>query len=179
MIQISDQLHEKLYGDEAILEKLERARVAFLEGDKSALFFVIMCCAQYQAIIPDWATDEILKIEQLIETGELKDFNAAFGWDGENKATRKKRARLKMHTNSVLGLLQKYRLEGDSLNADDLLQKVADELEISRRDVENIYKQSGKFIKNLPRGNPENGNFAFSHTTLTSHRRHGRPILKD
>ena len=152
---------------------------AFLNGERAALFYVLPICAQYQAIIPDWAADEILKINRLLEEGELKDFNDAFSWDGEHQATRKKAARLKKHTKQVLGLLQKHRLEGDSLNSDDILQTVADEVGVSRRDVAEIYKTSGHFIKSLPRGNPDKGVFCIGHSELPFHRRKGRNILKD
>ena len=178
-IQISDELHEALYGDEAVLKYLEIMRKAFIEGNKSAVFYVLPICARYQAVIPEWAADEILKIESNLYTGKLKDFNDALGWEGEHQATRKKEARLRNLSNQVIISLQEHRLKGASLNADDILQTVAEELKISRRDVEDIYKQSGQFTKDLPRKKPENTAYAIMHTTLPSYRRHGRPVLKD
>lgn len=178
-IQISDELHEALHGNDAVLKHLEIMHKAFIEGNRSAIFYVLPICARYQAVIPEWAADEILKIECNLYTGKLKDFNDALGWDGGNQATRKKEARLRKLTNQVLNSLQEHRLKGASLNADDILQTVADDLKISRRDVEDIYRQHGQFIKKLPRKKPENTAYVSMHTTLPSYRRHGRPILKD
>ena len=79
----------------------------------------------------------------------------------------------------MLGLLQKYRLDGLSFNADEILQTIADELGISRRDVNDIYKNKGQFIKALPRGNPENINYGFGNMEFAASRRFGRAVLKD
>lgn len=178
-MQLSKEIEEVIHGDKAVLHYLEICRLCFIDGDKTALFGVIRLCAQYQAIIPDWATDEILKIEPLISSGELRDFNCAFGFRPANLATLKKNARQKKYTNTVLGLLQKYRLEGSSLNADDIFQTIADELGISRRDVNDIYKKEGQFIKALPKGNSGNLINGFGRMELPNFRRSGRAVLKD
>lgn len=142
---------------------------------------MITLCARYQAVIPEWAANEILRIEQSIKNGEVKDFNVTFGWTSENLASRKKKAKLEKHTNEVLAMMQKFRVnEGYSLNADELLQEVADKLKISRRVVEDIYKEHGQFIKDLPRKCPEIGaTYSFVSIEIPRPRRHGRPILKD
>ena len=190
MTQISDELHEALYGDEAVLNALEGAGVAFNGGNKGALFYVIYVCAQFQAVIPDWAADEIFKIDNSLIDGTLKDYNAAFG-KTENQARRKRIARLKNLTPQVLCTLSRLRNQdrpkymgksikpGASLSSDDIMESVATELKISRQDVEDIYKQSGKFIKNMQRGNPENNNYVQSYSGTPFHRRSGRPILRD
>ena len=179
VIQFSKELEEALHGDKAVLNYLELVHNDFINGNKTALFNVLQLCAQYQAVIPDWASDEILKMGGRIDRGELKDLNEAFGWEGENLATRKRRARLEQNSNAVLGLLQKHRLAGDSLNADDIFQTVAEELKISRRDVEDIYKLYGQFIKKLPRGNPDNIIHGIFNSQMPFIRRYGRAILKD
>jgi hypothetical protein len=179
MVGLSKELEESLYGDEAVLRYLQIVKDAFDSGDREALFGVISLCAQYQAIIPDWAADEIIKIERLIEVGELKDYNEAFGFKPENVATRKKQARIAKFRPQVLARIQHHRLEGASLNADDILATVADELGISRRDVEDIYKMHGGFLKDLPRGNPDKAIYAIANIVLPTVRRYGRPILKD
>lgn len=105
-IQISKMLEESMHGDKAVLSYMDMCHAEFVAGDKTALFMVIILCAQYQAIIPEWAADEVLKIEPLIESGELRDLDDAFGFAAENQATRKKRSRLKKQTSAVLGLMQ-------------------------------------------------------------------------
>lgn len=109
-IQISKALEEAMHGDDAVMKYLEICREAFLVGNRTALFELIEICAQYQAVIPEWAADEILKIRQLIESGAVSGFDEAFEFKAEHQATRKKKARLKKYKNEVLGLMQKYRL---------------------------------------------------------------------
>ena len=179
MVQFSDALMEKWYGDEAVLNYIGMAHEAFLAGNKGALFGVLYICAQFQAVIPDWAADEIFKIDNSLIDGTLKDYNEAFGWQTENQATRKKTARLKNLTNTVLLTLSRLRNEGFSLTSDEIMASAAEELQISRRDVEDIYKQSGQFIKDMPKGNPENNNYVQSHIVIPFHRRSGRPVLRD
>lgn len=179
MIQFSDEINEKMYGDEAVLNSIKIAHEAFLAGNRGAIFDVISLCAQFQAVIPDWAADEIFKIDNSLIDGTLKDYNDAFGWEIEHLATRKKTARLKSLTPHVLLTLSKLRNEGASLNADDIMATAAEKLEISRRDVEEIYKQSGQFIKDMPQGNTENNNYVQSHIVIPFHRRSGRPVLRD
>ena len=59
------------------------------------------------------------------------------------------------------------------------MRLVAVELNISRRDVEDIYKQSGQFVKGMSQGNPENNNYVQSYAGIPFHRRSGRPVLRD
>jgi hypothetical protein len=151
----------------------------FNAGDRTVLFDVIATCARFQAIIPKWATDEILLAEHALENGNMKDFNAVFGYAGEHLASRKKKARLAKYATQVLSKLQQLRLEGGSLNADDIFADVANELGISRRDVEDIYKNDGKFIKELPRENTDDTVYGFAKVEIPYYRRYGRPILKD
>jgi hypothetical protein len=180
-IQISKELEDALYGDEAVMKYLEICREGFIAGNKTCLFEIIEIRAQHQAVIPGWAADEILKIRGLIEDGEVKGFDEVFDFKAENQATRKRKARLKKYKNEVLGLMQSYRVgkTDNSLTADDILQTVAEDLKISRRDVEDIYRSSGSFIKAIPKGNPENIIYGFAHSEMPPYRRQGRAILKD
>ena len=180
-IQISKATEEALHGDDAVMKYLKICHETFLAGNRTALFELIETCAKYQAVIPEWAADEILKIRQLIESGAVSGFDDFFEFKAEHKGKRKKKARLNEHKNEVLRLLQKYRLGkiDNSLNSDEILQTVADELAISRRDVEDIYRLFGKFIKKLPKGNPNNDIYGFCHSVLPAYRRQGRAILKD
>ena len=90
VMNISKELEEAIHGDTAVLHYLDHEHNDFITGNKTALLHVLQLCAQYQAVIPDWAADEILKMSVKIDRGEIKDFNEAFGWEGENLATRKK-----------------------------------------------------------------------------------------
>lgn len=181
MITLSNDLFEKCFGDEAILKYLEMGKDAFIAGDRQALLGVIFLCARYQAVIPDWAADAILKAEDDIESGVACDPNEVFGWSGKRKEQneRAKLWRQQELAPKVLGHMQNDRLDGGGLNADIDLQRIADELNISRRDVEDIYKHRGQFIKTLPKGNTSAGVFLFGMGKVEQPRRQGRPILRD
>ena len=162
-------------GNNYIIEKISAREQKFGAGDRTVLFEVISICARYQAVIPEWVVDEILKIDSEIVSGEMIDFNHAFGFANQNLAKRKKAARDKKNTIAVLSMLQQLRAQGQTLNADDICQTVADNLGISRRGVEDIYKQDGKFIKDIKKGD----NCGFAIIEIKEARRHGRPMFQD
>lgn len=177
-MQLSRELEEKLWGDPAILRDLAHTEASYRAGDRTALFEAIAICARFQAVIPEWAADAILEIEVQLKNGRLEDFNDAFGSWGK-QGTRYKAYRQGKHAKEVLERLMVYRLEGGNLNAAEAFQPIADELGISRRDVEEIYKRNGAFIKDIPRGNPSGGRHVHMNLVLAPPRRHGRPILRD
>jgi hypothetical protein len=179
MLSFSPDLEERLWGDDAILGYLEEGRKTYESGDRSALLGIARLCASLQAVIPDWATDALLDIMQKLESGDLNDLNEAFGWKASHKATRRKRHRQTEKGSDILERLQEFRLNGGTLNADEGLQSIADELGTSRRDVEEVYKRKGQFIKKLPRGNPDGHIYCFPRMKVPVPRRRGRPILRD
>lgn len=179
MITLSDDALEKCFGDDAILKYLEMGREAFIAGDRLALLAVIFWCARYQAVIPEWAADALLKAEVELESGGARDPNEVFGWPNVRKGEREKNSRQKELAPKVVGALMNHRLAGGGLNADIDLQLIANELGISRRDVEEIYKHHGQFVKDLPRENPNGGAFSFGMGAIQPPRRKGRPALKD
>lgn len=184
MIALSKTLEERLWGDAAVLRYLQMGKDAFESGEKDALLGVVFLCARFQAVIPDWAVDALLGIERGLEDGRLLDLNQAFGWQHEHLAARKKRARQRRLRAPVLQELQAARLAGASFNADDICTRVVESLrkkgmKLSRRDVEEIYKEHGAFLKKLPRSPDPNHRYAQFHATLPDHRRTGRAILRD
>ena len=80
-------------GNNYIIKKISAREQKFGAGDRTVLFEVISICARYQAVIPEWVVDEILKIDSEIVSGEMIDFNHAFGFANQNLAKRKKAAR--------------------------------------------------------------------------------------
>lgn len=177
VINLSKDVEERMFGDDAILRYIDDDRIAFDSGDPQALLRVVFLCARFQAVIPEWATDALLNAEAELEAGKVEDPNMVFGWPKIRKGQREKGARQKELAPKVLGYLQNHRLAGGGLNADVDFQMIADELEISRRDVEDIYKQHGQFVKDLPRGNPEGGVYVLGHGKIAWPRRSGRPTL--
>lgn len=70
---ITTQKRKLLVGDELedalILKMFAEAEEAFQNGDRKELLNVIFLCAKYQAVIPDWAADELLAIRKARGTG--------------------------------------------------------------------------------------------------------------
>jgi hypothetical protein len=183
VVLLSKELEDKMWGDEAVLGYLELGRQAFEAGDRSALFTVICICARFQAVIPEWAADALLQMERDLEVGKLTDFNEAFGPVGERKNARQRNARLARARGSVLQELQAQRLADSSIGP-EMFDRVAENLkergmDVNRRDVEDIYKQYGQFIKDLPRKPDPNNRYAQIHANIPQPRRHGRAILRD
>jgi hypothetical protein len=108
----------------------------------------------------------------------LQDANEAFGWEKEDPRTRAKTNRQNKNAKAVLTLLLKKRLAGENLNRDEMFGSIAAELGIPRRDVEEIYKRDGQFIRDIPPGGDGNVH-GFFRPTFTMPRRRGRPILRD
>jgi hypothetical protein len=184
MVTLSKAVQEAMWGDEAILRYLEMAREHVEKGERSALIETVYLCARFQAVIPDWAADALLHAQRGLIVGEFKDFNEAYGWDGESPTVRKRSARRARIEKDVLLELQNTRLDGASLSPDDMFDRVCDGLKmrgikVTRRDVEAIYKTSGQFVKGLPRSKDPMQNFAFAHSTIPLPRRTGRSILRD
>lgn len=181
VISISADLEEKMFGDEAVIRYLDIERQRFESGDRSALLDALALCANFQAVIPEWASDALLEALENATIGKAKDFNEVFGWRG-GKREQKERAKLWRQqelAQKVIGHMLNHRLSGGGLNADIDPQLIADELNISRRDVEDIYKHQGQFIKSLPKGNPDGGVYGFGMGKTPIPRRRGRPILRD
>ena len=184
MIELSDELNEKLYGDAAVLAGLLSYEEAYKAGRKYVLFEALSHCAQFQVVIPEWAADALLTMQRNLEDGDEKDLNSAFGWDdtpkeSRNKAARSHDARVKENRKKVIEALWQHRLQGGTLNADEGLALVAEQLGLSRRLVEDIYRESGEFIKNMPRDHPSDINTGFFMATLPGVRRRGRKLICD
>jgi hypothetical protein len=182
-MQLSAELNEKLFGDEAVLQYLEDGRKAFDDGDRSALFSVLCLCANFQAVLPEWAADALLAMEKQLEDGTLADFNEAFGDAGEHRASRRRRARLAKQRHLVLSELQRLRLSGAALDVntfDEVVEALRSRnLKLNRRDVQDIYQQHGVFLRNLPRNPDPNHRYAMINGVIRIPRRTDRPVLAD
>ncbi len=126
--------------DKDVLSALADAQARFLSGDKSQLMRCIFLCARFQAVIPDWAVDALVKIQESMEAGEITDFNEAFGKPAARVDTRAAKARQKRLTPDVLHVLGLLRVRGSPMTSDDFFseaqEKLKDEgIEVSVRDI--------------------------------------------
>jgi hypothetical protein len=176
---------EDYIGDAEVLRLLERARQGFEGGDKSQLMWCVYRCARFQAVIPEWAVDALLAIQDDMESGRIADFNGAFGKPSEKVNTRAARERKKKLAPEVLIVLTRLRADGSSLNDDEMFGEALEILrgqgfDVNHRDIQDIYKSDGGFIKKIPRKpSPKQGNYTVASLMLPSPRRRGRNTLQD
>jgi hypothetical protein len=178
-INLSTELKNALYGDEAVLKYIDICKVSFDAGDRTALFELLELCARFQAVIPEWAADEILKVSQQLEDGEMTDFNDFFGFKVPHKTVIKRDARLRKLESAIRNELFHYRCNGGSFNAEEAFGVIAERLNVSRRDIEAIYKRN-PFLKNIPQTQSDNKILIYGDLKAPPPpRRSGRSILKD
>ena len=178
-INLSTELKNALYGDEAVLKYIDIFKVSFDAGDRTALFELLELCARFQAVIPEWAADEILKVRRQLEEGDITDFNDFFGFKVPHKTVIKKEARLRKLESAIKNELFHYRCNGGSFNAEEAFDMIAERLNVSRRDVETIYKRN-PFLKNIPQTQSANKILIYGDLKAPPPpRRSGRSILKD
>ncbi|MFO1415275.1 MAG: hypothetical protein U1F10_15500 [Burkholderiales bacterium] len=176
MRTIFQDLANDLLGAGGMRQRLAVLERAYAEGDRFALLEALLVCGLLQAVIPDWAVDALVDVDRNLASGELEDLNEALGWQAPSQARRKKERQKELQTELVLGALARYRVDGGPLNAEEAFAPVAAELGIGRRLVETIYKESGAWIKGLPKNA---GNYAFSLAGSPFPRRRGRPTYAD
>jgi hypothetical protein len=177
-MNLSEDLTDKIFGDEAVIGYLENCEGRYREGKREALFEALILCARFQAVIPEWAADAIIDGEIALNSGECKDWNELFGGDKlANQRDRKREARIRDNTREVLGMLMKYRCDGGGLNAEQAFGEISEETGLPRRDVDAIYRRSGKWVKDIPKGNPGGVSHCFGHVVMPWPRRRGRSIL--
>ncbi len=169
-------------GDAQILDLLEASRIAFEGGNRSELLKCIFRCARYQAVIPEWAADALLAIQDDLDDGRLTDPNAAFGKPSEKTSTRAANARKRIAKSPVLEELWRLRWSGSSLNDAEMFTQAAENLQhrgvnANHRDIKEIYSEHGAFLKNVPRDSTINR--GFMDATYPKARRWGRKILRD
>lgn len=173
---IFQDLANFLLGAGGMRQRLSALERAYAEGNRFALLEALFVCAHLQAVIPDWAVDAMASLDRDLAAGDIRDLNEAFGWKAPTPGKRKKERRKELMTENVLGAVARYRGAGGTLSAEEAFDPVADQLGLGRRLVERIYKESGTWIRDLPR---RAGNYAFSLTGSPFPRRRGRPAYAD
>jgi hypothetical protein len=175
----TDIEEESFLNDKSILALLEEQRKAFEAGNKSALLRAAFLSFRFQVVGPQWVADGMLEVEQDNISGKCCDLNQAFGWGSGKKKSRSVLHRQAKNKSIILAKLMEHRLNGGSMNVDLAFRDIAVELGIPWRDVEDVYKRDGKFIKELPQ-NPQKGDgYAFGDCVIPLGRRYGRPIFGD
>lgn len=183
MANQSDEDDEYPIGNREILELLEESRLAFEKGDKSELMRCVFRCARFQAVIPEWAADALLEIQDDMEVGRIADFDAAFGKPREKTNTRAARARKEKSKHEVLTVLMRLRSQGCSLNDPEMFSQALEILqgqgvEVNHRDIQDIYKSDGDRIRAIPLNPPPSqGNYMIGNLKFKKPRRRGRSIL--
>jgi len=178
MVNLSAEAQDVLFGDDMIKRQLAACKSHFEGGDRSALFEVLELCACYQAVIPEWAADEILAARNQLKHREINDFNQLFGWSPPHRTSARRNARLNRITPAVINAIFQARASGASFNSDETFGEIASNLKISRRDVESIYK-ANPFLREIPQHCDPQIIHGYAHIASPAPRRRGRGILKD
>jgi len=166
--------------------RLEEKRSRYVAGDKFALFEALLLCGVYQAVIPEWAVDAMITLQDQIDLGQVTDaevWGNMLGPPGR-PAARGKRHVLQHRTGDVLMTLAKLRGEGHAFdnNCFDCAQERLREelgLEVPRRSIEETYKTNMVWLKKLPRGVPFSGGVGWGLVHLSQMKRTGRHLLTD
>ena len=171
-------------GDVQILGLLEASRIAFESGEKSELMKCVYRCARFQAVLPEWAADALLALQEDLESGRTADYNEAFGKPKEKVSTRAARARKLNAKPRVMAELWRLRCVGNSLNDADMFPQALENLRsaglyINHRDIQELYAEHGDFLKTMPRHPDPNMGRGFMDVTYPKARRRGRNILRD
>ncbi|MGO3295296.1 MAG: hypothetical protein ACTILN_06450 [Marinobacter sp.] len=175
----------KLLADEAFENDMKAIIKAYQSGDRSALFDAITLCAQYQAIIPDWITVELMHFQsenyQQNAFGEVDpDFNEFFGSNPPNLSQREynnaqKLKRLSKIERRVMDGLVKHRWDGGSFNLEVGIAGVAEQLALPRREVEAVYRKHKELLKELKKLQGNAG--IYVNPVFPLYKRTGRSIL--
>ncbi|WP_234263078.1 hypothetical protein [Hydrogenophaga sp. NFH-34] len=190
-LKLSKGAREALYSGsfrENFQKKLEEHRRAFEGGEKFALFEVLLWCGILQAVIPEWAVDALIAIKDDVDHGRIADaesFGSTMGPPGRPVA-RAKATAIRDHSGVVLMMIARLRTEGLALDnngfeavKERLLQECG--LNLSRKDIEDVYKGSGKdWLKKIPQGEMPQGGLSIGHAVVpyAEMKMRGRPLFK-
>jgi hypothetical protein len=180
VLEFSPAVIRAMLSDEIALNSLDECHQCHLNGDKTALLSVLMTCGIYQAVIPDWAVDELIRLDENIMNGSVTDLNEFFGFIAEHKPEIKKRRKIEENSHNVYKALMEHRFSGGNFSAADGLSAVAESTKVPLRIVTEIYKKNKGNLQKLPKNKPE-GAIAIINAFYDdlSIRRRGRPTLKD
>ncbi|MBS98655.1 MAG: hypothetical protein CMI01_08250 [Oceanospirillaceae bacterium] len=188
MAQLSTSTMRAMLSDEIFNSCMDSFKTNFIEGNRAALFQAITLCAQFQAVIPEWVTEELLKFDDLIFSRAKfdplyqPDFNEFFDSDVPQptkgqKVRYNKRKRIEESADNedmVVSYLLNHRWTGGSLQA-EMIRTIAAELELSEDVITSICKKNG-IIKCSQA--PE-GVEIFASIKLPKVYRSGRPSLSE
>jgi hypothetical protein len=177
-LKLSKAIEEAMWGDAALLRRLEKVEQLFKAGNKTVVWEAIDFCGHNQLVMPDWLRDAISDITHGLRSGELKSFDQAFDVKLEHQSRRQRTYALAEKGFAILTALFKHRLKKklNGFNIDDL-DGVAADIGVPRNHVEEVRKQH-PFLDPLRR-NPSNIVHAITHTSSPMPKRHGRPIVRD
>ena len=129
--------------------------------------------------------DELLSLDERIESGEVSDLNEFFGFKAEHKSTIKKRIEKKESYSKVHMALINHRLIGGNFSTSgevtDGLREVADVTNTPVRIVQEIYNENKDKLLELPRNSSkdEHHGVAYLPFPLKQFRLRGRATFED
>lgn len=180
MLKFSTALMNSMCSDEVYSRICDEAKQQYLDGDRTALMEMLIACAVFQKIIPDWVADELIGLDEKIASSEIQDINEFFAFKPEHQSTLKSNLRVLKHENIVLGALFRHRIDGGNFTVDDGLESIANETGVPRRIVQAIYKKHCDFLKRSPLKTEQNSGYMYAQgPSLQDFVKHIRSKSKD
>jgi len=162
MLKFSTDLMNSLCSDEVYTRIHDEAKQQYSNGDRTALMTMVIACAQFQKIIPDWLADELIGLDGKISSSEFKDVNEFFAFKPEHQSKLRSTWLLHKHEKIVMDALYRHRIDGGNFTAGDGLESVATETGVPRRTVEAIYKKHKRWLKDAPLKTEQNSGYLFA-----------------
>jgi hypothetical protein len=110
----------------------EENRTSYEEGDKPALFRMLVQCALFRRTMPEWAAGELVSIHRAALAGEIRSWNDVFGrpWQQERPRAQRRSLRTRTWKWEVWKLVHELH-EGEGKPIDNkLFEKVGRQLAI-------------------------------------------------
>lgn len=202
----TDAARARALQDRWIEGRVDEVRTAYEGGDHSKLLDLVLLCATYQAVIPDWGVDALLALRDQLDEGRLRNLNEAFAWKHSDIRARAAKRRREKREQEILGALMRHRIArissplnpctddppdidpvkaqrealGGNFIANEGLQEIADRYGFRRRDVEAVYKTHRDALQAIPKGGGGIGRAGMTGVMPPLvERRRGRPLLRD
>jgi hypothetical protein len=175
-VNLSGAAKEAMYGIATQKQILAQLQAAALAGRRNAIWDAMMFCIQFQLIQPEWLRTEMERIDHGVRVGEFDTLDEAFGIKLPSKGKRQRAHLIEQQREAVIDLLFRHRTAGGSLNAEEAFEPVAQQLRISRKLVERIYKNHGHFLKDIPQNQPDKVTYAVVSGHSRRFKQYGRPV---
>jgi hypothetical protein len=130
----------------------EENRTSYKDGDKAALFRVLVHCALFRRAIPEWASEALDLSYRAALTGEIRSWDHVFGrpWQQERPRAQRRAVQTQARKWQVWMLVRALHEEEGKPPIDNILfERVAEQLGLGRSTVGNLYGQVERAVRRV------------------------------